>query len=191
MSGGKHVSYEEYDVDTGFGVVKIIIAIVVILAIIGAVNLFGKDDETEEMPAVAANNEVSEAKTSYDYEILGKIIIDKIAVNQPILDSTEDAALEKGVIKLHGGNLNEEGNFCIAGHNEDAVFKRLDELAVGDEVKIADKQQQENTYKITAINTVQPTDLELLKTTPGKTQITLITCKNYATERLILTAEKK
>jgi len=146
MSGGKHVSYEEYDVDTGFGVVKIIIAIVVILAIIGAVNLFGKDDETEEMPAVAANNEVSEAKTSYDYEILGKIIIDKIAVNQPILDSTEDAALEKGVIKLHGGNLNEEGNFCIAGHNEDAVFKRLDELAVGDEVKIADKQQQENNY---------------------------------------------
>ena len=191
MSGGKHVSYEEYDVDTGFGIVKIVILIIVILAIVGIINLFGKDDETERTSAVASANHVEKDSTSYDYDILGKIVIDKIAVSQLILDSTEDRALEKGVIKLHGGNLNEEGNFCIAGHNEDAVFKRLEEMAVGDEFKIVDKQQKETVYKITAINTVQPTDLELLKTTPGKTQITLITCQNLATERLILTAEKK
>lgn len=191
MSSGKHVSYEEYDVDSGFGIVKIVILLIVILAIIGLVKLFGKEDETENTPVVAQTNQVAENTVAQNYDILGKIVIDKIAMEQPILDSTEEGALKKGVIKLHGGNLNEEGNFCIAGHNEDAVFKRLEELAIGDEFKIVDKQLQQSTYQITAINTVQPTDLELLKTTPGKTQITLITCKNYATERLILTAEKE
>ena len=40
--------------------------------------------------------------------------------------------------KLYGENLNEIGNFTLVGHNYDKVFKRLEELNVGDEFYIQD-----------------------------------------------------
>lgn len=82
------------------------------------------------------------------------------------------------------------GNFCIAGHNQDGIFKRLDELEMGDEITMIDKQEQSVNYKVTEIASTEPTDLELLRKTEGKTQITLITCENYSTKRLIVRAEK-
>lgn len=81
------------------------------------------------------------------------------------------------------------GNFCIAGHNYDSIFKRLDELEIGDEIQIVGEDEQTVTYKIKKIASVEPTDLNLLRKEEGKTQITLITCENYSTKRLIVKAE--
>lgn len=81
------------------------------------------------------------------------------------------------------------GNFCIAGHNYESIFKRLDELEIGDEIQIIGEDKQQLTYRIKEIASVEPTDLNLLRKEEGKTQITLITCENYATKRLIVKAE--
>ena len=83
------------------------------------------------------------------------------------------------------------GNFCIAGHNYDEIFKRLDELEIGNEFEIEDKHGQAVKYSITEIASVEPTDLTLLKKQSGKTCVTLITCENYSTKRLIVKAEMK
>ncbi len=81
------------------------------------------------------------------------------------------------------------GNFCIAGHNYDTIFKRLDELEIGDEFEILDKDNHSNQYRITEMLSIEPTDLTHLKPEEGKTQITLITCENYSTTRLLVKAE--
>ncbi len=65
----------------------------------------------------------------------------------------------------------------------------MDELELGDTFEILDLNEQTTTYQITEISSVEPTDLTPLKKEAGKTQITLITCENYSTKRLILKAE--
>ena len=64
-----------------------------------------KDTKTEETSAE------EEVVSQSEYMVLGKIKIDKIDIEQPILDTVEDEALEKGVIKLYGDTLNQERKF--------------------------------------------------------------------------------
>ena len=125
------------------------------------------------------------------YNVLGQIVIDELDVKQYILDSTEDKALENGVIKLYGGTLNNYGNFCIAGHDYDNIFKRLAELSVGDTFTIIDRDLEETEYEIKQIYSVEPNDLTCLMQDENKVEITLITCENGSTTRLIVKAEEK
>ncbi len=188
MGSGKHSSDEEIEFD--FGYVKNLLLVVIILAVIvgvvfGIYTMVHKMKETKIESTSAKEEEVDLA----EYDVLGKIVIEKIEMEQPILETVEEKALEKGVIKLYGNDLNEEGNFCIAGHNYDNIFKKLDEMDMGDEIKIIDAEENSTIYKITEMVSVEPTDLNLLRKEEGKTQITLITCENYSTKRLIVKAE--
>lgn len=188
MGTGRHASYEEIDVEFSWNRVPKFVWLIVILAIIVGIIIFvnfNKKEEKEVVPVATSTPETQNEK----YTILGKIKINKIEVEQSIFDTREEEALEKGVIKLYGGNLNEEGNFCIAGHNYGKIFGKLKELQTGDEFQIIDSQSQESTYQIVDITTVEPTNLDVLKPQENSTQITLITCENYSTQRLIVTAE--
>lgn len=186
MGTGRHASYEEIDVEFSWSRVPKFVWLIVILAIIVGMIIFVNLNHKEENEVTPTS--ASEAKNE-KYTMLGKIKIDKIGVEQPILDTREDEALEKGVIKLYGGNLNEPGNFCIAGHNYDGIFGKLNEMQTGDEFQIINPQNQESSYQIVDITTVEPTNLDVLKPQENSSQITLITCENFSTQRLIVTAE--
>ena len=124
------------------------------------------------------------------YDVLGKIIIEELEVEQYILDSKEDKALENGVIRLCGGSLNNYGNFCIAGHNKPGVFDKLSEMEVGDLFTVIEPDLKETKYKITEIYSVEATDLKCLLQDDEKIEITLITCENASTTRLVVKAEE-
>lgn len=189
MANGRHASDEEFEfnfVYVKYGGLVVVILIVITAVIWGGFSLVQKWKESKVQETSAKEEVLPETK----YAVLGKIKIDKIDVEQEILDSTEDEALEKGVIKLYGDKLNEPGNFCIAGHNYETIFQRLEELEMEDEIEVIDENEETDKYKITEIASVEPTDLSLLKAEPEKTQITLITCENYSTQRLIIKAEK-
>lgn len=190
MGNGRHASDEEFEFNFAYvkyGLIGVAILIVIVGVVFGAYSLLSKMKE-EKVQETSAKNEEVLPETKYD--VLGKIKIDKINVEQEILDSTEEEALENGVIKLYGDKLNEPGNFCIAGHNEENIFQRLEEMEIEDEIEIIDENEESVKYIITEIASVEPTDLSLLRTEPEKTQITLITCENYSTQRLIIKAEK-
>lgn len=124
------------------------------------------------------------------YDVLGQLVIEKIAFEQYVVDSTENDAMEKYPVKLYGGDINQIGNFCIAGHNYDEIFARLSELAVGDEFYMVDTEDVIQDYVVTEITEVEPTDLNCLMPVEDKIQVTLITCKEGATERLVIKAER-
>jgi len=173
--------------------VKILIAITAIVVIIGGVFVVRKIFSPKPEEHKEEQTEVVEKKMESSiegYKVLGKIKIDKIEVEQYILDSTDEKALKAGVGKLNGGSLNQIGNFAIVGHNFDKFFKRLPELRVGDTIVIIDKNMKETSYNVTDINEVDPDDLTPLLTQIGKTEITLITCQDGATKRFIIKAEK-
>ena len=174
---------------------KVIIVIAIILiAVISIVFLFSKtqNDENVGDSQNTVSNTVSNQmiSTHEGYDVLGKIVIEDLQVEQYILDSKEDAALDKGVIRLYGGSINIYGNFCIAGHNKSGVFERLSELEVEDTFTIIEPNFSETTYRITEIYSVEADDLKCLLQDDEKIEITLITCENASTTRLIVKAEE-
>lgn len=180
--------------DDGVSKKKVIIIISIILVIIIAIFaiykiFFNKQEDTiTQEPAVT---EEKMAASVAGYQVLGKIIIKDLNVEQYILNSTDEEALKNGVGKLYGATLNNYGNFCIAGHNYENVFKDLAEMEVGDEFIIIDKNLEETTYEIKEIYTAEPDDLKCLMQNEDKIEMTLITCENGATTRLIVKAEEK
>lgn len=135
-------------------------------------------EQTETMP-----------KEYEGYSVLGKLTIEKIELEQYIVDSTEDSAMAKAPAKLYGNTLNKTGNFCIAGHNYEEVFADLKALAVGDTFSIEDRDGNIENYEIKEIKEVEPTDLSVLMPVDDKVQVTLITCVDGATKRLAIIAE--
>lgn len=202
MGAGKHASdgATGYDFSGTNNIKKSISAIKVLIAVTGLVVIVGGafaiktiiDNKKQKEPEVEpVSSVVSTLLEQYEgYDVLGKIVIDKINVEQYILDSSEDNALQKGVTKLYGGKLNDYGNFCIAGHNYENVFLKLSELEVGDTFKIVDKNLEETEYKIKDITSVEPDNLECLIPNDDIIEITLVTCENAGTTRLVVKAEK-
>lgn len=196
--GGKRFADEPRDFgeDRELNYKKVIIVILIIAIIIAAVGVsvyFIKFRKPAEEEVVETAEEVDESKlpkTYEGYEVLGQIVIEKVGIENYILDSTETDAMDKAPVKLYGETINQEGNFCIAGHNYDEMFAKLIDLEVGDQFYIEDQEGIIQDYKITEILEVEPSDLNPLMPVTDKIQVTLITCEEEATQRLVIKAER-
>ena len=128
------------------------------------------------------------------YPIESIIKIPQIGINYPVISKTSEELLKISVNKFHGPNPNEVGNYCIVGHNylNDKMFSRLDELKNGDIVELKDLSGKIIQYRVYDKYIVNPTDTSCTsqRTKDGKKlgfrEITLITCANYGTQRLIV-----
>ena len=133
-------------------------------------------------------------------DALGLIAIPKIGVNQVFVEGIDVEDLRKGPGHYPTTQLpGHEGNSAIAGHRTTygAPFGDLDQLAVGDEIKIATLQGK-FTYKVTEQRVVDPSEVTVLDPTPDPARsghqlatLTLTTCnpKYSAEERLIIKAQ--
>ena len=83
------------------------------------------------------------------------------------------------------------GNSAIAGHRTTygAPFSRLDELELGDLIQITTKAGYFE-YEVTRSRVVAPTQVDVVRNTPGVATLTLITChpRFSSTKRLIVSA---
>lgn len=180
-----------YDDEFNYKKLIIVIAIIAVLIVAGALIyklVINKSEEQVEPP----KDETQKMSTIIEgYDVLGKIVIEDLGIEQYILDSTEAKALQNGVGKIdNGASINNYGNFCLAGHNQEGIFKKIDQLEVEDEFVIVDKNMEETTYKVTSIYEVEPDDLECLLQDEEKVEITLITCQAGSTKRLVVKAEE-
>lgn len=159
--------------------------------------LDGTDDNinlTEEPEAMTANltgtYTASDGKT---YNTIGSISIPSINVDYPILAETTDNLLKVSVCKFWGGNANEVGNLCIAGHNyrNSRFFSKVPTLSVGDIIEITDLRNQTLKYEVYDKYTVDPEDTSCTsQVTNGKKIVTLITCTNDSKQRVIVRAKE-
>ncbi len=67
-----------------------------------------------------------------NYDVVGKIILDRIHITSYILGETSEDSLKYGVTKFWGPEINTVGNYCITGHNYKKVFGPIYNLRVGD-----------------------------------------------------------
>ena len=153
------------------------------------------DDEIEE----PSNLNLATATEKYEtesgtYDIIGRITIPKIGVDYPIFSETSDALLKISICKFHGGNPNEVGNLCLAGHNyrNSKFFSKVDTLVVGDIIEVTDLSKRKIQYEIYDIHTVDPTDRsDTTQLTNGKKEVTLITCTDDNKQRIIVKCTEK
>ena len=127
------------------------------------------------------------------YKVSSKLVIPKIELETYILDSTEEDAMWLCPTKYFGPEPNETGNYCIAAHNYDKenMFNHIIELERGDKIFLSDNFNGKCTYEIYDIYKVQPSDTRVLsQKTNGETEITLITCSDYSSKRIIVKARK-
>ena len=151
-----------------------------------------KASNNEQNKEDVLEKEISIGEETYPIEAIIKI--PEIGIDYPVISKTSEELLKISVNKFHGPNPNEIGNYCIVGHNylNDKMFGRLDELKNGDLVELKDLSGRTIKYRVYDKYIVNPTDTSCTsqRTKDGKKlgfrEMTLITCANYGTQRLIV-----
>ena len=158
-------------------------------------------NETQEKSIMEQENIKQDTKqvetnilTQYKgYPVIAKLEIPKINLETYVISEYSEQALKISVTKFYGGNPNEEGNFCIAGHNyiTKNMFHDLKKLSIGDTFTLIGANNNEGIYQIYLVETVEPNETQCLsQKTEGKTEVTLITCTTDSSKRIIVKAVK-
>ena len=128
------------------------------------------------------------------YEVSAKLKIEKLDIDTYVLANYSKQAMKVCVAKYYGPEPNEVGNYCIAGHNyiTKNMFSKLGTLEIGDEMILTDNYHGKITYEVYDKYKAKPEDTSpLSQNTNGRKEITLITCSDYSTKRIIVKAKEK
>jgi len=116
----------------------------------------------------------AESLSKYVASPLAVIRIDRIHVEAPVLEGTDDLTLNRGVGHIAGTALfGQNGNVGLAGHR-DGFFRGLKDIKVGDRIDLEEPGRVE-TYIVNSLRIVNPKDLSVLRS-GGKPVLTLVTC---------------
>lgn len=125
------------------------------------------------------------------YTIIGSLKVPKINIEYNILSSTSVELLKVSLNKYWGAEPNEVGNMCIVGHNylDSRFFGKLHTLNKGDVIEVTDSYNRIEKYYVYDMFIADPYDTRCTsQITNGEKEITLITCYNKGTQRLVVKA---
>lgn len=119
--------------------------------------------------------------------VYGKIAIEKIGIEYPIIEYVNADALWKSICKISNNNIDGTGNLCLAGHNMRnlSMFGNLKKVTYGDIIKITDLYGRVYVYEVYEKKYIDPNQIEVLEDT-DESIVTLITCNNSSDKRLIV-----
>jgi sortase A len=147
-------------------------------------NIHGFEGSTEQYMPLRAD-------PTSEPEFAIRIVIPSIGVDAPVVLGVESEQLKKGVGQVPGSaNPGQRGNLVLSAHNDiyGELFRYLDQLKSGDQFTVYTNLRA-YTYTVTGWELVEPTRVEVLKSTPNTTA-TLISCYPYLvdTMRIIVRA---
>lgn len=152
-------------------------------------------DRTGEL--IKRNTSITESGVTYYTECI--VDIPSIGVHYPVLKETSetidhiDELLKISPCYFWGPSPNEVGNYCIVGHNYRSAkfFSKVLNLENGDIVKITDLTGRAIEYEVYDKFVVSPDDLNCTsQLTNGLKEVTLITCTNDSSQRVIVKARE-
>ena len=152
-----------------------------------------KDSENTTQDTSIHQTKGSILTTYKGYPVIAKLEIPKINLETYVISEYSNQALGVSVTKFYGGNPNEVGNFCIAGHNyiTKNMFHDLKKLSIGDTFTLVGTNNHEGIYKIYLVEIVEPNETQCLsQKTDGRIEVTLITCTTDSSKRIIVKAVK-
>lgn len=147
--------------------------------------------ETSKQNVLARN--VSYTASGQEYYTVAVINIPSVNIKYPILNTTTDELLKISPTKFWGPEPNEVGNLCIVGHNyrNQKFFSKVIYLGNGDIIEIQDETGRTLSYEVYDKYIVDPKDVACTsQKTNGMKEITLITCTNDSSQRVIVKARE-
>lgn len=146
-----------------------------------------KEDYGQEETETAISKE--DATTLSKEAVIGLIEIDALDLKYAVLEGTDSHALSWGIGHIaNTAEIGEQGNCVLAGHNgsrHGTFFTNLKNLKTGDIVKLTDKKGKQYLYEVESITIVDPFD-NSVKNQGEERELTLLTCENKGTMRLIV-----
>lgn len=189
-----------------YNIILIILALIllVVISIIAFKRINNQIKEKELINTVAdikvKLEEIKESEndektiTKYKgYDIVGIIEIPKINIEYPIINQTSDEAMALSITKFWGNNVNDIGNFTMAGHNyfDGTMFSNTNKLNIEDTIKMTDLDGKTIEYKVFDKYIIDPNDVKCVQSVKENTrEITLITCINGRNNRLVVKARE-
>ena len=149
-----------------------------------------EEEETNLEEEVISRN-TSVTSSGQEYYTVAIVNIPSIGVNYPILNTTTDELLKISPCYFWGPKPNEVGNYCIVGHNyrNTKFFSKVPNLTNGDIIELTDLKGRTVKYSVYDKYVVEPTDVSCTsQRTNGETEITLITCTNDSSQRVVVKA---
>ena len=126
------------------------------------------------------------------FEMLGTMVIPATNFEYPILNEpATKAKIETAVALQWGAGINQVGNSVIVGHNyrNGLFFSNNKKLQIGDKIYITDNSGTELTYTIYDKFETSDSDTSFFqRDTEGKPEVTLSTCTDDSSGRLIILA---
>lgn len=110
--------------------------------------------------------------------VIGAVALPDVKINLPIFRGLDNVALLAGAGTMKPDQKMGEGNYALASHRvQDMVslFAPLEYSKPGEVIYITDLKNI-YTYKITSVERIDPSQVELIEDVPNKKMITLITC---------------
>ena len=147
-------------------------------------------DEIEESNTTGSSKRTK--KTYKGYVVNGTMEIPKISFKYPVLEEFNKKSLETSVVILYGAGLNQPGNTVIIGHNyrNGVFFSNNKKLNNGDKIYVTDYTGKKVSYTIYNKFETTPEDTSFYqRDTNGNSEITLSTCTDDSSARLIIFAK--
>ena len=139
------------------------------------------------------SNSSSNGLTYKGLKVAGVIEIPKTNVKYNILDDPSSKAMDVGITLLYGPGVNEVGNTVLAGHNyrNGTFFSNNKKLTKGDKIYLTDLKGKKVQYTITHTYKTDANDFSYsTRKTNGKRAISLTTCTDDSSARIIIWAEE-
>ena len=154
------------------------------------------EEEKETCGQEETETTVSEedAATLAKEEVIGLIEIEALDIKYAVLEGTESHELSCGIGHITDkAGIGEKGNCVLAGHNgsrHGTFFTNLKTIQTGEVVKLTDKEGNVFFYEVESMEIVGPYE-NSVKAQGEETELTLITCENKGTMRLVVKCRLK
>ena len=151
-------------------------------------------DQIEQTTTNGNSGGNSATKTYKGFNVIGTIKIPAINIEYPVLDKVTKKSIETSVAKLYssGEGINKVGNTVIIGHNyrNGIFFSNVKNLKINDKIYITDNSGNRITYTIYNKFETTPEDTSFYqRDTNNKPEITLSTCNDDSSKRIIIFAK--
>lgn len=130
-------------------------------------------------------------RNSDDIHVIGRIQIEAIDLDLPVVNSLTDETLYFGAGMMKSGQVMGEGNYSLASHrmrNPNLLFSPLDRIEIGDKIVISDDTGS-YTYEAIKKEVIEAEGVHVIDDIEGDRLITLITCTNEGSQRLMVRGE--
>ena len=161
----------------------------------GQVSNSGEDENNtnpfEQLQDAEVSTNSNKQQTYKGFGVLGTMEIPATNFKYPVLDKVTKKSIETAVAFLYGTGINKPGNSVIIGHNyrNGLFFSNNKKLNIGDKIYITDNNGNKLTYTIYEKFETTAEDTSFYqKDTGGKPEVTLSTCTDDSSARLIICA---